>query len=55
MAEGRLTWRPGPFSYALIGVVVAVALTAAWQSRLRRRGAQVAADEARMEPTPVVY
>jgi hypothetical protein len=41
--------------HALVGVVALLALAAAWRTRLRRRGARIAADEARMEPTPVVY
>lgn len=43
--------------YGVIGlvVVVAAAVTTAWQIGLRRRGARIAAAEARMEPTPVVY
>jgi hypothetical protein len=38
-----------------MGLVAIAALAAMWRTRLRRRGARVAADEARMRPTPVVY
>jgi hypothetical protein len=42
--------------YGILGLVaVAAAVTTAWRIGLRRRGAQIAAAEARMEPNPVVY
>ena len=41
--------------YGLVGLMAVVALAAVWRRRLRRRGARIAADEARMEPRPVVY
>jgi hypothetical protein len=41
--------------YGLVGLMAVVALAAAWRRRLRGRGARIAADEARMEPRPVVY
>jgi hypothetical protein len=45
---------PQPWQ-ALVGVLALLALTVAWRTRLRRRGARIQADEARMEPIPVVY
>jgi hypothetical protein len=39
----------------LVGLAALLALAAARRARLRRRGARIAADEARMEPKPVVY
>jgi MYXO-CTERM domain-containing protein len=44
--------RPWP---ALVGAVALLALAVAWRTRLRRRSARIQADEARMEPIPVVY
>jgi hypothetical protein len=45
----------GPWS-EILGVAVIVALAVAvWRGRHRRRGARIAAEEARMEPAPVVY
>jgi MYXO-CTERM domain-containing protein len=44
-----------PGRYGLIGLLAAVALVAAWRTRRRRRGRRIAAAEARLEPTPVVY
>jgi MYXO-CTERM domain-containing protein len=40
---------------ALVGTLALVALALAWRTRLRRRSARIQADEARMEPIPVVY
>ncbi len=40
---------------ALAGALALLALAAAWRTRLRRRGTRIEADEARMEPIPVVY
>ena len=49
---GEAGWR----WYGFIGLAAAVALTAAtWGSRRRRRSDRIVADEARMEPRPVVY
>ena len=42
--------------YEIIGMAAIVALgVAVWRGRHRRRGARIAAEEARMEPAPVVY
>jgi len=43
---------PASYPHFFYGFLV---VTTAWQISLRRRGARIAAAEARMEPTPVVY
>ncbi len=45
----------GPW-FEILGVAAIVALAVAvWRGRHRRRGLRIAAEEARMEPAPVVY
>jgi hypothetical protein len=46
---------PGQPWIGLVGLAALLALAAAWRARFRRRGARIAAAEARMEPKPVVY
>jgi hypothetical protein len=42
--------------YEILGVAAIVALAVAvWRGRHRRKGARIAAEEARMEPSPAVY
>jgi Family of unknown function (DUF6335) len=42
--------------YEIIGMAAIVVLAVGlWRGRHRRRGARIAAEEARMEPSPVVY
>jgi hypothetical protein len=50
----RRSSTPRPW-LALAGALALLALAAAWRTRLRRRGARIVTDEARMEPIPVVY
>ena len=58
-ANAAASTGPGGYAFPRLGIVALAAagalMVAAWHGRHRRRGARIAADEARMEPDPVVY